>query len=325
MSTIYIEANHPAANRLKSSGIQVSSPDALTGQQPLRVGFINLMPKPVDPVVDFGTLFAGQNAHNVQIIDFGPTPTLYSKTPEKQALRKHLRPLRDLAEHNLDGIILTGYGKEELAFETINFWKEVETALDHVKEKKIPMLASCWGSHAALHYYHGVHKDYDMSDKISGIFEQAVLQKNHPFMHNISDSIPIPVSRYGRSCDKTIENNPDLIVLAKSEETGTAIVTDTDGDVLYLTGHPEYNADSLPGEYFRDLEAGTPHLRVPANVFGDNKPHEDNILPASWQRPAKILAKNWLDAVANRKGITQNTDRNVALIEPRSIAAVLTK
>ncbi|MEM6810886.1 MAG: homoserine O-succinyltransferase [Pseudomonadota bacterium] len=301
MSVIYLEENHPAAQRLLDNGIQVEKSEAVFGAPPLRIGVINLMPKPVDPIGDFGTLFAGQNAPDIEIIDFGPSAELYTSTPEKQRLRAHLNSLFILQDRNLDGVILTGFGKEEISFEEIDFWHEVVPVLDHVKERKIPMLASCWGSHAALHHYHGIQKDCDMTDKISGAFAQKVTAPHHPLMKGLDGHVTMPVSRYGRSSDDGIESNPNLIVLAKSPETGTAIVTDTQGDVLYLTGHPEYNKHSLPEEYFRDLEAGTPHLRVPENIFQNDVASRSNILPSSWEGTAKVLGQNWLKAVSERK------------------------
>lgn len=311
MSTIFLKTDHPAQPILTENGIQVEASDVENSGQPLRIGFINLMPKPVDPVVDFGTLFAGQNVHDIEIVDFGPTPESYTRTAAKQDLRRHLLPLNDLPDHQLDGLILTGFGKEELSFEDINFWDEVTKALDHAKDKNIPMIASCWGSHAALHHYHGIHKDCIMEDKISGVFAQAVVDPDHQYTRGIDGHITMPVSRYGRSCDQAIEQNPDLVVLAKSQETGTAVVTDVKGDVLYLTGHPEYNNTSLPDEFFRDLESGTPHLRIPENVFTNNEPDWNNVLPASWQESAQKLISNWLDAVYARS-TAANTDATPA-------------
>ena len=304
MSVIYLPESHPAFSLLQGQGISITPSKTVEGHTPLRIGFINLMPTPTDPVVDFGRLFAGQNNHDIEILDFGPTTELYTTTPKKQALRSHLLPLSTLPEHDLDGLILTGYGKEDLAFEDISFWDEITKSLNHAQEQHIRLLASCWGSHAALYHYHKVNKAYIPEDKISGVFQQSVTQPDHPFMKDIPEMLAMPVSRYGRSCDAAIKGNSNLISLAESTETGTSIVTDSNGDVLYLTGHPEYTATSLPNEFFRDIQSGTLHLRLPKNVFQNEVAHQNSILPASWQSMAQKLASNWLDAVHDRKTVS---------------------
>ena len=96
-------------------------------------------------------------------------------------------------------------------------------------------------------------------------------------------------------------------VTLQLKETGTSIITDKNSDVLYLTGHPEYTATSLPNEFFRDVLRGTLHLRLPKNVFQNEVAHQNLILPASRQSMAKKLSSNWLDAVHNRKTVSSPT------------------
>ena len=110
----------------------------------------------------------------------------------------------------MDGLILTGYGKEDLAFEDIRFWTKITKSLDHAQEQHIPLLASCWGSHATLYHYHKLNKAYIPEDKISGVFKQSVTRPNHPFMKGIPKTLSIPVSRYGRSCDIAIKGNRNI-------------------------------------------------------------------------------------------------------------------
>lgn len=316
MSRIIIEKSHPAHNVLAGAGICVSDPTQVLSSDPLTIGFINAMPKPVDPVRDFCTLFARHASHDIRVLDFTPTPELYTTTPEKQALRRPLLALNDLPNHQFDALILTGFGGEEFDFEEIRFWDEIATALDFAKEKDIPMLASCWGSHAVLHHHHGIGKDYVPENKISGVFAQTVVQPNHPLMNGVSQNFTMPVSRYGRSDDNQILRNPALTVLAQSNETGISLATD--GRNLCLTGHGEYPVDALKGEYERDLEAGTPYLELPKNVF-ENDDVAKGLLPISWDKDAGILARNWIDSVAQsakeKRGYVSQPEKVPALVQ----------
>jgi homoserine O-succinyltransferase/O-acetyltransferase len=266
---------------------------------PLRIGFVNLMPNPVDPIRDFSSLFAEYAGQNIEIVDLTPTPDSITTDVDRLAYRReNMTPLSTIATQNLDGLILTGFGKEDVAFENLKFWDEVTDALDHAQQQGIPVYASCWGSHAALYHHHGVTKTCDMTDKISGVFAQTVIAPKHPLMMGVPETINMPVSRYGRSNDGAMANNESLIVLAKSDETGISIATD--GRVTYVTGHPEYPSTALAGEYHRDAVANTPHLRVPEGVFVNDDPAR-GYLAASWKKASGTFIKNWIQQVADAK------------------------
>lgn len=298
MARLIMDSEHPAHFILANQGVGFYSEPR---DDSLSIGIVNLMPTPMEPVRDFGLLFARHAKHNIQLLDFTPTPELYSTTREKQALRRGLLPLEALPTYNLDALVLTGFGGEEHEFEDIRFWPEVKAALDHAEIKNIPMLASCWGSHAALYHHHKIPKTYHPEEKISGIFTQSVIAPTHPLMEGIDMRFTMPVSRYGRSVDDKIVNNPNLIVLAESDETGAAVVTD--GRILCLTGHPEYPVEALPNEYARDLEANTEHLALPINVF-EKEDRSQGIKPISWDKNAGTLIRNWVTSVAKHKAIT---------------------
>lgn len=296
MSKILIDKEHPLHSEFEQSGLLSS---VTAGESVLRVGVVNLMPKPADPVRDFGRLLAVQGDHTVQLLDFTPTPDSITTNDDRLTYRNnHLIPLAHISDHRPDAIILTGFGKEDVAFEDLRFWHEIETVLDYAEEQDIPVLASCWGSHAALYHHYGVEKGWNLRSKISGVFKQSNTQPGHPIMKDVKAAFTMPVSRYGRSDDVAIANNRKLQVLASSDETGVSVVSD--GRILFLTGHPEYPAEALPNEYHRDATAGTGHLAVPKNVFENDNP-DHGVLPASWKQSAEKLARNWLDSVADKK------------------------
>jgi homoserine O-succinyltransferase len=317
VSKLLIDKAHPLHSEFEQSGLLSSS---TAGEGALRVGVVNLMPKPADPVRDFATLLAAQGNHTVQLLDFTPTPNSITTDDDKLAYRNdHLIPLAQISDQRPDAIILTGFGKEDVAFEDLRFWHEIKAVLNYAEEHDIPVLASCWGSHAALYHHYGVEKGWDLRNKISGVFKQSNAQPDHPIMQDVDATFTMPVSRYGRSDDTAISESRKLQILASSNETGVSVVSD--GRILFLTGHPEYPAEALPNEYHRDAAAGTAHLAVPKNVFeGDDPNHE--VLPASWRQSAEKLARNWLDSVADKKA--EKATQHTTLERARSVPVIIT-
>ncbi|HPF77701.1 MAG TPA: homoserine O-succinyltransferase [Alphaproteobacteria bacterium] len=298
MSRIFVNRDHPLFNILSGQGIDCSPPEEASAET-LKIGFINLMPTPIDPVRDFSKLFAKYADHDIHVVDFTPTPDFITTDVARHNYRKtHQLDLSKLAAENPDGLILTGFGKEDVPFESLKFWDEVTTALDIAEDRNIPVLASCWGSHAALYHHHGVGKTWDMTDKISGVFKQHVIERDHHLMQGVDASFTMPVSRYGRSSEDNIVHNSSLVILAGSPETGSAVVTD--GRILYLTGHPEYPEEALANEYLRDKQAGVAHLRVPENVFVNDCPNS-GIQPISWAENSGRLLGNWVQSVHGAK------------------------
>ena len=64
------------------------------------------------------------------------------------------------------------------------------------------------------------------------------------------------------------------------------------GRQIFITGHSEYDADTLKNEYLRDLAAGL-SPEIPENYFPDNDPDKEPVV--SWRGHANLLYTNWLN------------------------------
>ena len=64
------------------------------------------------------------------------------------------------------------------------------------------------------------------------------------------------------------------------------------GRQIFVTGHPEYDADTLKDEYFRDKNSGL-DIDVPKNYFPDDNDTKKPIV--SWRSHANLLYSNWLN------------------------------
>lgn len=299
MGTIFLKETHPAFQALRDLGHDVQ-PIENAGTGALNLGIINLMPNPVDPVRDFAAACAHTD-QDIAIYEFAPDPA-QTKDPDRKSYRAdYCEKITDIHKFKIDRAILTGFGVEDVPFEKLPFWSEVENGLDHIQENKIPLLASCWGSHAALYHYHKVDKTWDMTDKISGHFTQTVRDASHPLMQSIGSDFVMPVSRYGRSDDQQIREKSALSVLAENDQTGASIVVDD--HVTYVTGHLEYAITAVADEYRRDLKNNVPHTKIPVDVFVNDDP-EQGLLTINWEHAQKTFFGNWIsqatDVSANK-------------------------
>ena len=64
------------------------------------------------------------------------------------------------------------------------------------------------------------------------------------------------------------------------------------GRQIFVTGHSEYDADTLKKEYFRDKNNGL-EIEVPKNYFPEDDDSKEPIM--NWRSHANLLYSNWLN------------------------------
>ena len=102
----------------------------------------------------------------------------------------------------------------------------------------------------------------------------------------------VPHSRYTTVDRQAILDEPRLKILAESDAAGVYAVSTHGGRQVFITGHSEYDADTLLGEYLRDKRAGL-NPKVPENYFPDD---DDTRQPlCTWRSGANLLYSNWLN------------------------------
>ncbi len=67
------------------------------------------------------------------------------------------------------------------------------------------------------------------------------------------DVFMAPHSRHTTIRREDIENVPQLEILASSEAAGVYLLMTRDGRQVFVTGHGEYDANTLKNEYLRDV------------------------------------------------------------------------
>jgi homoserine O-succinyltransferase len=91
-----------------------------------------------------------------------------------------------------------------------------------------------------------------------------------------------------------IPRKPGLNVLADSVESGLCLMEDVPHRAVYMFNHLEYDADTLKGEYERDLAAGQ-DIQVPKNYFPGDDPTQRPI--NQWRSTAHLLFWNWIGSM----------------------------
>ena len=125
-----------------------------------------------------------------------------------------------------------------------------------------------------------------------GVFRHRVLDYKEPLLRGFNDNFSAPHSRHTEVRAADIEKHPELRIISESDVAGVYIVMRRDGREFYVTGHSEYDADTLRNEYLRDIQAGI-NPEIPENYFPDNDPEKEPIV--NWRSHANLLFSNWLN------------------------------
>ena len=280
---IKIPDNLPAFDTLQNENIFVMTSDRASHQdiRPLEIGILNLMPTKIETETQLLRLLSNTS---LQVnIDLIKASSHTSKNTSPEHLKTFYKSFKQIKNKYYDGFIITGAPVEKLNFSDVTYWDELCEIFDWTKTHVYSTLHICWGAQAGLYYHYHIHNKIE-DDKILGIFKHKALVKNHPLIKGFDDEFNIPHSRFTSISRKDIEDCRDVNLLVYSEEAGVAIISDKEDRRFFITGHLEYDRDTLKKEYFRDLEKGTP-TAVPKNlqpIF-------------SWSCTAGLLFSNWLN------------------------------
>ena len=188
-------------------------------------------------------------------------------------------------------MIITGAPVELLAFEQVEYWKELCEIMEWSKTNVYSPLHICWGAQAGLYYHYGIHK-YQLDQKMFGIFQHRLLLENHPITRGFDELFDVPHSRHTTVKRREIDRIPALEILASSDQAGVYMVGRRDGRQFFITGHSEYDRETLGNEYFRDLQKGLP-INMPDHYFPHNDPSQKPVF--TWRGHANLLFCNWLN------------------------------
>ena len=288
---IKVQSNLPAIKILETENIFVMPNEVALRQdiRPLKILILNLMPTKIATETQLLRLL-GNSPLQVDI-ELLQMASHTSKNTSPQHLTTFYKTFDEVKDDTFDGLIITGAPVEQLPFEEVDYWDELCSIMEWSKHNVYSTFHICWGAQAGLYYHYGIQK-YELSEKLSGIYTHKVLNPTHHLMFGFDDSFRIPHSRYTSVRLEDLKKCRELEVLAVSYEAGPAVICNRTGRQVFITGHAEYDRETLANEYYRDLSRGL-DPNVPCNYFPDDDPSRTP--PMVWRSNATLLYTNWLN------------------------------
>ena len=288
---IKIPNDLPATATLQGENIFVMPENRATTQdiRPLEILILNLMPTKIETETQFARLL-GNTPLQVHL-EFLHTRSHVAKNVSAEHLFTFYKTFDEVSDHKYDGMIITGAPVELMPFEEVEYWDELCQIMEWSKSHVHSTLHICWGAQAGLYYHYGIRK-HRLPEKLFGIFPHRVEYKNPILLRGFDNEFMVPHSRHTTVLREDIERVPELKIAAVSDEAGVYAIFTAGGHQVFLTGHSEYDPETLKREYERDKALGLP-ISVPKNYF----PNDDDTQPpmVTWRAHAHLLFSNWLN------------------------------
>lgn len=288
---IKIPMNLPARAILEHENIFVMDMDRALSQRirPLKIIILNLMP--LKEKTETELLRALSNTPLQVEVRFLKMMSHESKNTAMEHLDQFYITFHEIRKKHFDGLIITGAPVENMEFEEITYWDELKMIMDWSKTHVTSTMHICWGCQAGLYYHYGIKK-YPLPEKLSGIYRHHVRDRRIPMVRSLDDYFFAPHSRNTEVRLADVDANPNLVVLADSEEAGLLLAMSKDGSQIFIQGHPEYDRWTLDQEYRRDLGKGM-NPKVPVNYYENDNPQTTPQL--KWRSTGNTIYSNWLN------------------------------
>lgn len=283
----------PARTTLEHEGVAVMAETEAARQdiRPLQIALLNLMPNKIRTETQFARLIGASPLQvELTLVRIGGHK---AKNTSEDHLIAFYQTWEEVRHRKFDGFIVTGAPIELLPFEEVGYWKELSKIFEWTKTNVHSSFFICWGAMAAAWHFHKVPK-HALAKKAFGVFSHANLAPASPYLSGFSDDFAIPVSRWTEVRAADIPAGSGLEPLMESSVTGPCLLSERQGNRLYMFNHIEYDSTSLKEEYDRDVANGV-LIDVPAGYYPDDDPTKK---PSNrWKSHAHLLFGNWINQV----------------------------
>jgi len=288
---IKIPNDLPAAKQLNNEHIFVMDERMAYEQEirPLKIIILNLMPTKIVTETQLLRLLSNSPLQ-VEVSFLHPKSYLSKNTPTDH-LENFYKTFDEISDLKFDGMIITGAPVEHLEFKEVAYWDELSEIMEWSIENVTSTLHICWAAQAGLYYHYGVPK-HNLEKKLFGIFGHRAMKPNVRLLRGLDDIFYSPHSRHTETRRSDIEKVKCLEILGESNAAGLGIIASKDRRQIYITGHFEYDFDTLRTEYLRDVEKGL-DIEVPVNYFPYDDPSQTPC--HQWKSHAHIIFANWLN------------------------------
>lgn len=288
---IKIPRGLPAKEVLEKENIFVMDDERAVTQdiRPLNILILNLMPEKQKEEAQLLRLL-GNTPLQVNVT-FMRTATHVSTHTSHLHLDQFYTTFDQVKGKKFDGLIITGAPIEKLPFSKVDYWDELKEIMEWSRRSVTSTLNICWGAQAALYYHFGINKVL-LPKKLSGIYSHTVVKPREKLLRGFNDLFTAPHSRYTDLDLDALLKHPEVKVLASSAEAGAFILMARGGNQIMVTGHFEYDTDTLAVEYQRDLKKDI-HPDLPEHYFPGDDLNEKPV--NSWRSHAHLFFSNWLN------------------------------
>jgi homoserine O-succinyltransferase len=288
---IVIPGSLPAFETLSEENIFIINDERSIHQdiRPLEIAIVNLMPTKIETETQLLRLLGNSPLQvNITLLK---TNSYVSKNTSEDHLSSFYNVFDDIKDKRFDGMIITGAPIETLQFEDVDYWNELEKIMEFSKTNVTSTFHICWGAQAGLYYHYGINK-YPLKKKMFGIYKHTLNNPKNKLFRGFDEVYNAPHSRYTEIKKEDIDKVDDLEILSESEEAGVYVVASKNVKQIFVTGHSEYDKNTLKKEYTRDKEKGL-EIGVPINYFKNDDPNLEPIV--TWKSHAHLIFSNWLN------------------------------
>ena len=282
----------PAIDILRKESVFLMTEDRAMHQdiRPLKIALVNLMPTKIDTETQLLRLLSNTPLQvQASLISMAGHRSKNTAASHMEAFYVDSFEVRT-TEQRFDGLIVTGAPVETLPFDEVDYWNELTALFEWSRTHVYQSLFICWGANAGLWHYYGVEKVL-LNKKLSGVYPMDVYEPQDQLLLGLDDPFYMPQSRYATVLPEEVEA-VGLKVLAGSPETGAVITASPDRRQVFVTGHLEYEADTLDKEYRRDVKAGL-NIAVPLNYYPNDDPTKKPVV--CWRTYGHQFFANWLN------------------------------
>lgn len=288
---IRISQDLPAYQILQNENIFVMTHDRAEQQdiRPLKILILNIMPKKIETETQILRLLS--NTPLQVDIELMHVASHVSKNTSLSHLETFYTTFGEIKDKHYDGMIITGAPVEHLPYEQVDYWDEICQIMEWSKTHVFSTLHICWAAQAGLYYHFGIPK-YPLAQKMFGIFPHVVEVEHSLLLKGFDECFYVPHSRNTEVRRADIEQVSQLEILTSSPMSGVHIVANKNGRQYFITGHSEYDRDTIAQEYFRDRDKGI-DIQIPYHYFPEDDP--TRIPQVTWRCHANLMFSNWLN------------------------------
>ncbi len=307
----------------------------------LEIGLVNNMPDAAVATTQrqFSRLIDEASGElDVRLRLFG-LETLPRAREARRAMADEYRAAGALKTQAQDALIVTGAEPRAPDIRREPFWSELTFVLDWAEAHSISTLLSCLAAHAGVLHRDGIVRRR-LPAKYSGVYSVQVVAA-HELVADFDTEFVTPHSRHNDLGEAQLAAR-GYRVLARSPESGVDLfIKEAASLLVFLQGHPEYDADTLAREYRRDMTRflrgeGSTAPRPPVHYFPPTigaaladfaqraalAPSANlaaafptaalSLDAAPWRAAGVRLFRNWLALIARRKAARNATSFAVA-------------